>query len=222
MYKTINKLDCYVVNPGASKAVVLLHGFGADRMDLAPLAQLMDPDSQWTWIFPDAPKSLSFGGRAWFHIDMEELQRAMMTGQLRDYSQSSFEEQEPELLQMMQQFRDTVCDEYDTCVFGGFSQGGMVCSHLLVEKPKNLVGALLMSTALLDKKRLSKGLEQSESFQILQSHGIQDPVLHLKQGEQLRDVLKKEAWTVDWTSFTGQHEIPMDVLQKATAFLKQW
>ena len=62
--------------------VVLCHGFGAPGTDLVPLGEeLVDLRPELAesveFIFPAAPLSLEdiglAGGRAWWHIDMEEL-----------------------------------------------------------------------------------------------------------------------------------------------------
>ena len=42
---TIDGIDCITVTrPNATKTVMILHGFGADMNDLAPLHSQLDPD----------------------------------------------------------------------------------------------------------------------------------------------------------------------------------
>ena len=36
--------------------IVLLHGLGASKEDLLPLAEHMDPEKQFRWVIPDAPE----------------------------------------------------------------------------------------------------------------------------------------------------------------------
>ena len=75
-----------------SPAVLLLHGYGADQTDLAPLADMMDPDGKFHWYFPNGVLEViiapGFSGRAWFQIDMAEYESAMREGRLRDLTKN--------------------------------------------------------------------------------------------------------------------------------------
>ena len=62
------------VNPVGSlgpgdRLLVLLHGFGADENDLAPLVQHIDPDGRFTSICFRAPIDLVPFGAAWYERD---------------------------------------------------------------------------------------------------------------------------------------------------------
>lgn len=223
MKKTINKIDCIVENPGNERVVVLIHGFGADYRDLAPLHEYLDPDGQFTWVFPNGPVSVPLGmameGRAWFEIPMEELQREIASGIPRDYSNLSPKGFSQALSQMHGLIFELLQDHKEI-VIGGFSQGGMMASHLLGACGVSLKGAILYSTVLLDTARLEKSISGMESAPFLQSHGRQDPVLAMSNGKKLFDVLEKNKFKGEWLEFNGGHEIPMQVLQKSAQFLK--
>lgn len=223
MRKQISGLECIVENPGQSNAVVLFHGFGADFSDLAPLADIIDPEGQWTWIFPNGPQTVDIGyhmtGRAWFPIPVADLQAAMMTGKAKDYGAVT----PPELDKILPQLEDFVGElqkEFLGIVLGGFSQGGMVASHLLSSCGENLKGALLLSTVLLNQAKLQKSLEGIPGRPFLQTHGSQDPVLPVAQGMALYQFLKKQGWQGRWQEFSGGHEIPAAALNKAREFLQ--
>jgi phospholipase/carboxylesterase len=93
MNSKINKLMIdglefiHVENDPKKPAVMLLHGYGASMDDLFPLFEYLAKD--WNWFFPNAPLEVPIGpmmsGRAWFPIDMEALNAAMMSGQHRDF-----------------------------------------------------------------------------------------------------------------------------------------
>ena len=53
------------------KMVVLMHGWGADSQDLAPLAPMLAADAEMSVIVPDAPDICSANpfGRQWFELD---------------------------------------------------------------------------------------------------------------------------------------------------------
>jgi phospholipase/carboxylesterase len=183
----------------------------------------MDPDGEWTWIFPNGPQTVDIGyamtGRAWFPISVEDLQKAMMTGQAKDYSTA----QPPGLETIIESLGGLIEDlkkEHSGLVLGGFSQGGMVASHLLAKAGSHLKGALLLSTVLLHQTKLQNSLEDVPGKPFLQSHGSQDSVLPVAQGMSLYQFLKKKGWQGRWAEFSGGHEIPAMVLNKSREFLK--
>ena len=65
---------------------VVMHGYGADMRDLAPLAPEIPVARPVRWIFPDGPEVLDWGGRAWFPIDVAAFEEAQRTGKPRDLS----------------------------------------------------------------------------------------------------------------------------------------
>lgn len=222
MRKQIGDFECIVENPGQSNAVVLFHGYGADFSDLAPLADMMDPQGEWTWIFPNGPETVDIGyhmtGRAWFPISVADLQQAMLTGKGKDYSTSkpaTLDTVLPQLEMMLAEIKK----DHTGLVLGGFSQGGMVASHLLSGVGDQLRGALLLSTVLLNDEKLSKSLAGVAPSAFVQSHGSQDMVLPVAQGMSLFQKLKKLGWTGRWVEFAGGHEIPPVVITKSREFL---
>ncbi len=224
MRKQICGIECIVENPGQSNAVVLFHGYGADFSDLAPLADMMDPQGEWTWIFPNGPQVVDIGyamtGRAWFPISVEDLQKAMMTGQAKDYSASQppgLEAIQPQIEEMLTE----LMKEHKGLVLGGFSQGGMVASHVLSSCGDSLLGAILLSTVLLNDSKLTASLSKAAPKPFVQSHGSKDQVLAVAQGMSLFQKLKKLGWTGRWVEFSGGHEIPPIVINKCREFLSQ-
>ena len=53
------------LGPG-DRLLVLLHGYGADENDLAPLVQHIDPDGRFTSVCFRAPIDLNPFGAAWY------------------------------------------------------------------------------------------------------------------------------------------------------------
>ncbi len=223
MRKQISGVECIVENPGQSNVVVLFHGYGADYSDLAPLADMMDPNGEWTWVFPNGPETVDIGyqmtGRAWFPISVEDLQKAMLTGKFKDYA-SATPEGLDHILPQLEELIEELKKDHKNIVIGGFSQGGMTASHLLKAAGTHLKGALLLSTVLLNLEKLKKSLEGLPTKAFLQSHGSKDTVLPVKQGMDLFQFFKKSGWEGRWVEFSGGHEIPPVVLQKSQEFLK--
>lgn len=224
MKKTINGIECIVENPGNTRVIVLIHGFGADYKDLATLSSFLDPDEEWTWVFPNGPMTVSLGmgmqGRAWFSIPMEELQREIATGIHRDYSDQTPKGFENAVSQMQGLIFELLAEHKDIVV-GGFSQGAMMASHLMGACVGALKGAIFYSTALLDTPRFEKSIADSPKVPFLQSHGRQDPVLQINNGKKLFDLLINKQWHGEWMEFNGGHEIPMPVIERSAQFLKK-
>lgn len=217
----------YLINSSKSKkAVILFHGYGASMRDLYGLSDVVSLEEPVDWIFPNGPISVPLGmfqeGRAWFPIDMHELEMAMEKGEFRNFEDKCPQEF-LEALELARKFVATMFEKYDEVVIGGFSQGAMITSHLLTQNldKKKLKGMLLYSSTLLAKEKLISALEGQSPVPFLQSHGKQDQVLDYNASMKLFELLKLNRYEGEFISFTGGHEIPMEVLTKTSHFLQR-
>jgi len=189
--------------------------------DLAPLHQVIDPEGEWNWYFPNGPLRIPFGvqweGRAWFPIDMLELERAMQAGTHRDFSGHSTADFS-HAVETMEGFVREIGQKHPDLVIGGFSQGAMGASHVAARIATPLKGLVLLSATLVDKAALEKAPNQDLTF--FQSHGDSDQLLGHKAAKNLFDLLTAKGMHGVWTPFRGGHEIPMQVLQGLKAYLK--
>lgn len=216
MREQVGKLSC-LKRPGDRPGynMVLLHGFGADASDLFPLADFLDPDGDWNFYFPDAPLEVPIGpqwtGRGWFPISVRDLEVGIDFTQIRP----------PGLNESAQLIGDLIFHlNSEKLILGGFSQGGMVATEVALDQPEALQGLVLMSTGLLDEANWKKRASELKGKRILQSHGTQDAVLPFSAGQRLCEVLKTAGADVEWISFSGGHEIPVQVLKRISSFLK--
>ena len=99
----------------AQGALVLLHGRGADQNDLAPLADVLDPERRLLVVSPRGPLSLPPGGAHWYALGGIGTPDA---GDLR----ATFE--------LLTGWLDAILDAHglslDRTVIGGFSQGAVM------------------------------------------------------------------------------------------------
>ena len=203
----------------AKTAIVMLHGYGASMHDLYDLNQVIRPQSQVDWFFPDGHISVPIGpmmqGRAWFPIDMMELEKAIQTGQHRVFADKCPEEF-LQALEKLEAFLANLSDQYEAIILGGFSQGSMLASHLAmrIEKVKAMI---LFSSTLLAKDLLQEPIRPIPFFQ---SHGKYDPLLSFDQSQKLFELLCDKALEGDFVSFDGGHEIPMPVIEKLNSWFK--
>lgn len=212
--------------------IILLHGYGANMRDLAPLATLAPELKNYNWIFPDGTLEVPIGpfmkGKAWFPIDMEELNHATMTGNFDKIFSSDIPEGIEDSANKLVNFIEAVKKEKGSndIILGGFSQGSMLALYLTLMKGVRPLALLLLSCTLIAKKELGLALskENGESLKkipIFQSHGISDPVLPISMARALKDFFKERSMQVDYQEFSGGHEIPPTVMGGMISFLKE-
>jgi phospholipase/carboxylesterase len=173
--RRLGELDCRIVtasehgsaDEGPSSpdlVLVLCHGFGAPRDDLVPTAgqlfrQFPGLATCVQVVFPAAPLSLDAyglpGGRAWWMLDMEQLNRAMMTGEFRDLR----EERPPGLPEAREKLRGVIEElqretglPLSRFVLGGFSQGSMLTTDLTLHLDEKPAGLVIWSGTLLNEE----------------------------------------------------------------------
>ena len=203
--------------------VVLLHGFGAPGTDLVSLARVLGPNRRY--VFPEAPLTLPpmFGpGRAWWMLDLEKLQLAMLTGVPRDLSVEHPEglvrarEQMLGLLEAVEAHFGVLRSDI---VLGGFSQGAMLSCDVALHTDEALRGLVLLSGSFVAGDWWRPRMNRLTGQNVFQSHGTQDTVLAISGAEALRDGLEGGGAQVQWHSFRGGHEIPMDVIEALRGYL---
>lgn len=204
-----------VKHSGAKNAVILFHGYGANMHDLFPLIEMWNkPETDF--YFPNGILKLemgAWGGRAWFPIDMQKLQMFMMRGEHRNMDDDVPEGYE-ETISKLEAFVKEISKNYEKVIIGGFSQGAMCSSHLLMRLEK-LSGVILLSGNLVNQKALTK----KGSIPFYQSHGKSDPVLGFAGAERLNKRLNDLGYHGTLDTFEGAHEIPMSVVNNVSGFL---
>lgn len=201
--------------------VVLLHGFGAPADDLVPLGQVLSAPPGTRFAFPAAPIDLGpgfFGGRAWWHIDLDARLRA---GGRRDVREV------PEGLAEARAAVTAALAEIETAltpravVLGGFSQGAMLALDVALHSDRPLAGLALLSGTHIAANEWAPRLAARRGLPVFMSHGRQDELLPFAVSEGLRDTLVGAGLGVRWVPFGGGHGIPEPVLDGLGAFLDQ-
>jgi len=217
----IAELECVTLqNPKAEVAIVMLHGYGANMHDLAPLSEVWEAEN-FAWYFPNAPLHLPMGffdGRAWFSIDIEELERAMREGTSRDLS-SKIPPEFDSTMRMLKTFLKDLQKRYRTVLVGGFSQGAMCASHLALDESLGVKGLILLSGSLLASSLFPDG---AKKIPFVQSHGEFDQILSLNGAKNLHQKLVSLGLKGELITFSGGHEIPPQIINKVRDFLDQF
>lgn len=216
--EVISGIECLSVkNNNAKNVVIIFHGYGANMHDLFPLVEFWNK-AETDFYFPNGILQLDmggYGGRAWFPIDMQKLQLAMMRGEHRNMDNDKPEGAE-ETLKRLEEFVNEVSSKYEKVIIGGFSQGAMCSSHLMMRINK-LSGVILLSGNLVHQE----GLTKKGDLPFYQSHGRQDPVLSYEGAQRLTQKLNDLGYKGSLDSFDGGHEIPMQVVNNVSKFLDE-
>jgi phospholipase/carboxylesterase len=207
---------------GTGPLVVLMHGFGVRGDDLVPLGRAVDAPPGTRWAFPEAPivvRTAPVEGRGWWRVDIDEMTRALNTGGFEDraeYFLSGLLEVRANLLAMLRELRARLAPS--KVVLGGFSQGAMLATSVLLRTEEELAGlAILSSTGVEDG---SPTFDRT-SVPIFLSHGESDAALPFTRAEKLRDSLSKHGMRVTWSPFAGGHELSNDMMRNLGSWLKQ-
>ncbi len=212
---------------GEGPLVVLLHGFGAPGDDLVALWQYLKVPNDVRFLFPAAPLSLNmgFGGdaRAWWMLDMERITQARAQGQWESLSQE-IPRGLPTARQQVEDVLSLACEHLavptDSLVLGGFSQGAMLSTDLVLHSDIPFAGLALLSGTLIAKQEWLTRLSHRQGLPVFQSHGAHDPILAFSMAQQLRDHIQTAGLHVSWVEFQGGHEIPIQALNGLSTFLQ--
>lgn len=210
-------------NPNATTDFVLLHGFGADCGDLFGLYPYLKNLNVRRFIFPDGiiPANSVPSGRAWFPIDIEALEKAMMTGSHRDMGGAI----PPAVNKLSKSIEDSLINELgidpNNCIIGGFSQGSMMAMNMALNTKSNYKAVVQLSGTFLDRTNWSNLIQNRPKFPVFMSHGENDALLNPKDADELGHLLYKNEYPIEFIPFKGGHEIPLEVLEKLNGFLQK-
>jgi phospholipase/carboxylesterase len=227
--ETIGGLRCHVVDQlpdGESPrlVVILCHGFGApgtDLVGLGPEVLARQPRLAGAvrFVLPEAPLSLAEygmpGGRAWWMLDIEKLNAAILTGALRDLRNDHPPELpavREQLIAVVDAMREQTGLPMSRIVLGGFSQGSVLAIDVSLRLPEPPGLLTVFSGTLLSEDEWRVLAANRGAMHVLQSHGYEDQILPFEAAEWLRDLLIESGCDVEFIPFRGPHTIPQAAL----------
>lgn len=218
----IGNRNCLLKPPAeGAPLIVMLHGYGADKSDLAPLSNLVQTPGVG-WVFPDAPLEVPIGphqvGRAWFPIPPAAFSAAMETGEMPTMAGPA-----PAALSDAARSVHKIIRElqvpFKQVVLSGFSQGAMTALEVALTAPEAPRGLALLSTTLVGREALLTRLEHLKGLEFFQSHGERDTLLAVRFAEDLFKELQAAGLRGELATFRGGHEIPPEVMQRLGRYL---
>lgn len=219
--KRIGPLDCLEVqgDPNAP-TIVLFHGYGADMNDLAPLAGAIQAPKNSNWYFPNGHLSIPLGahseGRAWFPIPLAELQAG---------SSIDLADQVPPGMKKARETARAFIEKLSVApsklILGGFSQGAMLATDVMLHMEEPPAGLALMSGTLVNRAEWAELARARAGFRFFQAHGARDQVLSFANAQKLEKLFRDAGWVGQLQRFEGAHEIPSEVLIQMGAYVRK-
>lgn len=197
-------LECLETETGDNPqmSVIWLHGLGADANDFAPIVPMLTLNRATRFVFPNAPmRPVTINGgmemRAWYDIDLSNP--LVGADDIRESSQALASVVEREESRGMKPSQ---------IVVAGFSQGGVIASHLGLRHPDALAGILALSTYVHDVENLTNEISfASIDVPIFMAHGLQDPVLPIARAVGAREALLELGYKLEWHEYAMGHEV---------------
>ncbi|MDJ0897648.1 MAG: alpha/beta hydrolase [Xenococcus sp. MO_188.B8] len=219
-------LDAISVMPSngekPSYLLVMLHGWGANYQDLAPLAQILNLPG-FGYLFPNAPFSHTQvpGGRAWY--DLENMPNCQQLTKSREL-----------LINWLSSLETTTGVPLERTIMAGFSQGGAMtldvgltvpmlslCSmsgYLHYEPKANSITDTVARSLIINTNNINRSYPSKLSPALI-IHGKQDLVVPIQAGRQAKEKLTAMGVDVQYYEFNMGHEIPLPALEVLQQFI---
>jgi phospholipase/carboxylesterase len=213
---------------GDGPVLVLMHGFGAPATDLVQLHRALKVPPEVRFAFPAAPLLLDanapdeMAARAWWMIDLARMQQSMLRGDgalLARQTPPGMNMARAAVTEMLAVLEREHHAPPERVVLGGFSQGAMLATDVVLRAERPPAGLVVMSGAPVSVEEWSELAPKRAGMPVLQSHGRSDPILPYQGAEWLRDLLEGSRLKVEFFPFNGGHSIPSSVLERLGPFV---
>jgi phospholipase/carboxylesterase len=195
----------------AEGALILIHGRGADEHDLAPLADVLDPERKLAVYLPRGPLALPPGGAHWYVVARVGFPDA-------DTFFPTFE-----LLSAWT--HAAVADAGvgpDRLVLAGFSQGAVMSYALGLAAGRPRPAAILAMSGFVPRvDGFDLELESRAGLPVSISHGSLDPIIGVGFGREARDRLTVAGLDVVYREDPVGHTIAPAALAQAKTTLER-
>ncbi|GAA4321140.1 alpha/beta hydrolase [Pigmentiphaga soli] len=215
-------LDCVEIatGPDPARAVIWLHGLGADGHDFAPLVPELKLDGlpDVRFVFPHAeiqPVTINGGMamRSWYDILGADLVRR------EDEAGIRASQRHVENLIARENARG-IADEH--IVLAGFSQGCAMTLHTGLRHPRRLAGLVALSGYLpLSDGFAAERHPANAGTPVFMAHGSADPVVPLARAEASRAALQALGQPVEWHVYPMPHSVCLPEVDDISAFLRK-
>ncbi len=187
------------INVANPPLLIMLHGYGSNEADLFSFADELN--DRFLVVSARAPRSLSFGGFAWYDIDF--------TGNSSRFGNPT---QALESLEKVRQFIVEIQNRFNAkpekTVLMGFSQGAILCYALSMRHPELIRKVMALSGYIFNEIMPEQiNAAKTAHLEYFVSHGTQDEVIPIQWARASAEWLKKINLTHQYREYAMGHGI---------------
>lgn len=219
---SLTTLECIEIETGSNpqRAVIWLHGLGADGNDFAPVVPefRLDNFPAIRFIFPHAPVqpvtiNNGMAMRAWYDIFTPDL--------IRREDETGLRNSEAAIRALIAQ-ENVRGIPSDQIVLAGFSQGCALTLQTGLRLDERLAGMICLSGYLpLLNKTSAERHSANQNTPIFMAHGTMDPVVDIARGKASRDALTDLGYDITWKTYPMPHSVCLEEINDVATFLRQ-
>jgi len=187
-------------------ALVLLHGRGADELDLAPLLDLLDPRRKLLGITPRGPFSFPPGGAHWYALR-----------EVGYPDPPTFHDTYGQLTEWL----DGLGFPPERIAIGGFSQGSVMSYALSLGKGRPSPAAVIALSGFVPTvPGFELDLESRAGLPVAIGHGAFDPVIGVEWGRRAQATLEPAGLEVLYREYPLPHAVDPHFLRELAPWLE--
>jgi len=187
-------------------ALVLLHGRGADELDLVPLLDLLDPSRKLLGLIPRGPFSFPPGGAHWYALR-----------QVGYPDPATFQDTFGRLAEWL----DGLGFPPERTVLGGFSQGAVMSYALALGQGRPSPAALVALSGFIPTvPGFELDLDSRAGLPVAIGHGGYDPVIGGEWGREAAATLEPAGLEVVYRELPLPHAVDPHFLRELAPWVE--
>jgi phospholipase/carboxylesterase len=206
--------------PDPKSTVIWLHGLGADGHDFeAVVPELVRRGERaLRFVLPHAgirPVTINGGAsmRAWYDIVNFDRNATQDESGIRASAAA---------INALIQRESERGIATERIVLAGFSQGGAMAIFTGTRATRKLAGIIGLSCYMISGSTLAaEHTAVNQTTPIFVAHGMRDPVVDIRLGEETRRLLEEADYSVTWHSYPIPHSVSPEELTHVAAWLRR-
>ena len=209
-------LNAKIIKPedkNINNAVILLHGYGGDGNDIAPVTinwKRFLPNT--IFICPDGPETCSINptGYQWFDLNSED----------EEYITKKASEAEKILKEFIVEIKNEFNLLNSNICLSGFSQGCMMSINVGLSNKEKFAGIIGFSGKIINRNELGNRILSRPSTLLI--HGDQDEIVPPVNLLEAKDFFERNKIDITTKMLKGcGHNIPIEASSLGLTFLKK-
>lgn len=215
-------LSCVKIDPIGQpiRAIIWLHGLGADGHDFTPIVPELELPSTLgiRFIFPHAPImpvtiNQGYEMPAWF-----DIYSASIAAKIDNQGIANSIQQINAIIEA--QTKDGITP--NNIILAGFSQGAVIALATGLSFPEKLAGMIALSGYLPQAgELLMTASAANRTTPIFVGHGTEDPIVPYALGESTSNVLTSAGYPVAWHSYPMPHSVSPDEIEDIGKWIRR-